>query len=189
MRHFSWRSCKEIKKYFQVTFSDSKITDSFKLVNTKCGYFINFLILPYFKMNLIKKVNSSPFFSCSFDESFSRISQDEQMDTYVRNWYNEKGLVKTNYLDTQFLMRSNADNLHKRLAALGDILEQMLQLSIDGPNLNWRVLDLLNSFREEKEWNDFLYLGSCRLLAIHAVFQTGLKAAKWDIAKVFRSMW
>lgn len=78
------------------------------------------------------------------------------MDTCVRYWGNEKGLVKTNYLDTRFLMRPNANNLHDKLyAALGDILEQkMLQLSLDGPKMNWRVLGLLNSFRGGKgmEW-------------------------------------
>ena len=72
-----------------------------KLGKTKCRYFINFGIAPYFKKNLIKEVSSSPFFSCSFNESLNRISQDEQMDTYVRYWNDEKVLAKTKYLDTQ----------------------------------------------------------------------------------------
>ena len=112
------------------------------------------------------------------------------MDTCVRYWGNEKGLVKTNYLDTRFLMRPNANNLHDKLyAALGDILEQkMLQLSLDRPKMNWRVLGLLNSFRREKEWNDLLNIGSCGLHAIHGAFKTGVKATKWDIEQILRSM-
>ena len=113
------------------------------------------------------------------------------MDTCVRYWGNEKGLVKTNYLDTRFLMRPNANNLHDKLyAALGDILEQkMLQLSLDRPKMNWRVLGLWNSFRGEKEWNDLLNIGSCGLHAIHGAFKTGVKATKWDIEQILRSMW
>ena len=59
----------------------------------------------------------------------------------------------------------------------------MLQLSMDGPSINWRVFDLLNSFRREKEWNDLLNFGSCGLHAIHDAFQTGVKARMWDIKK------
>ena len=58
------------------------------------------------------------------------------MDIYVDYWDDEKGLVKTNYLDTRFLMRPNADKLYDEFQnALGDIKEQkMLQLSMGGPN-------------------------------------------------------
>ena len=88
-------------------------------------------------------------FSCSFDKSLNRISLDEQMGTYVPCWGDENSMVKTKYLDTQFLMRPSADNRHGELpAALGDIPEQkMLQISMDGPKMNWRVFELLNSFR------------------------------------------
>ena len=74
----------------------------------------------------------------------NRIFQDEQMDIYVHYWDDEKGLVKTNYLDTRFLIRPNADKLHDEFQnALGDIKEQkMLQLSMDGPNTSWIVFDL-----------------------------------------------
>ena len=91
-------------------------------------------------------------FPLSFDESLKRISQDEQMDTYVRYWDDERRLVKTNYVDVRFLMRPNTDNLHNELhAALSDIPKQKkLRLSMDEPNINWRVFDLLSSFRGEK---------------------------------------
>ena len=74
-------------------------------------------------------------------------------------------------------MRPNANNLHDQVhAALGNIPDQkMLQLSMDGHNTNWRVFDILNSFRGE----------SCGLHAIHGAFQTRVKAAKWDIEKLF----
>ena len=48
---------------------------------------------------------------------------------------------------------------------------------MDGRNTNWRVFDILNSFSGE----------SCGLHAIHGAFQTGVKAAKWDIEKLFWS--
>ena len=84
------------------------------------------------------------------------------MDVHIRYQDNEKGLVKTNYLDSRFVFRPNADNLHDELHnALQSLPEKnMLQLSMDGPNTNWKVFELLFSYRNEKEWSNLLNLGS-----------------------------
>ena len=39
------------------------------------------------------------------------------------------------------------------------------------------------------EWNDLLNIGSCGLHAIHGAFKTGVKATKWDIEQILRSIW
>ena len=143
-------------------FSDSKIAESFKLGKTKSGYFKNYGLAPFLKMNLIKSIKDLPFFAASFVESLNRIYQDKQMDVHIHYWNNEKGLVKTNYLDSRFVLRPNADNLHDELHnALQSLPEKnMLQLSMDGPNTNWKVFELLFSYRNEKEWSNLLNLGS-----------------------------
>ena len=65
----------------------------------------------------------------------------------------------------------------------------MVQLSMDGPNTNWEVFDLLNRQREEERWSTLLNLGSCELHVVHGGFQTGVKATDWEIEKVLRVMW
>ena len=94
---------------------------------------------------MIKSIKDSPFFAASFDESLNRIYQDEQIYVHTRYWDNEKGLVKTNYLDSRFVFRSNADNFHDELHnALQSLPEKnMLQLSMDRPNTNWKAFELL----------------------------------------------
>ena len=72
-------------------------------------------ISTFFKTNLIKSVKGLPFFAASFDESLNRIYQNEQIDVHNCYWDNEKGLVKTNYLDSRFVFRPIADNLHDEL--------------------------------------------------------------------------
>ena len=42
-------SCLGLKELFEAMFSNSEIVKSFKLSKTKCGYFINFGLAPYFK--------------------------------------------------------------------------------------------------------------------------------------------
>ena len=165
-------------------FSDSKIAESFKLGKTKSGYFKNYGLAPFLKMNLIKSIKDLPFFATSFVESLNRIYQDKQMDVHIHYWNNEKGLVKTNYLDSRFVLRPNADNLHDELHnALQSLPEKknMLQLCMDGPSTTWKVFELLFSYRNEKEWSNLLNLGSWGLHIVHGQFQTGIKATNWEV--------
>ena len=81
---YSCQFCENLNELFQAMFSDNKIVESFKLGKTKCGYFINYGLEPFSKMNLIKSIKDSPFFAASFDESLNRIYQDEQMDVHIR---------------------------------------------------------------------------------------------------------
>ena len=46
----------------------------------------------------------------------------------------------------------------------------MIQLSMDGPNISWKVFDLLQSHREEAEWSPLLNLGSCSFHIVHGAF-------------------
>ena len=90
-----------------------------------------------------------------------------------------------------FFERSNAKNIENEThAALKPVSEEkMIQLSMDGPNINWKVFDLLQSHREKAEWSPLLNLGSCSLYIVHGAFQTGSKATDWEIDKVVKAMW
>ena len=78
--HFSVRPCLGLNELFEIMFADSKVAKSFQLSKTKCGYFITYGLAPYVKGLLMKKIQSSPFFVLSFDESLNIIIQKEQMD-------------------------------------------------------------------------------------------------------------
>ena len=82
---------------------DCEVATDFTLGKTKCGYFINHSIAPYFQNEIIKTVKNSPCFSVSFDESLNKIYQEEQMDLNVRYWDEENGMTKVNYLTSLFL--------------------------------------------------------------------------------------
>ena len=90
-----------------------------------------------------------------------------------------------------FLKQVAAVNLNDELhASFYDLQElKMLQLYMDGPNTNWKVLELLNKFRCKKKWNGLLNLESCGLPVINGVFQTGVKVMKWKIKKLSKVIW
>jgi hypothetical protein len=186
MTHGSLRSCIDINNLFKVMFSDSVIVNNFQLGKTKCGYFINYGIAPFFKDELIKTIKAAPFLSVSFDESMNRVFQEEQMDVVVRFWDEIDCAIKTRYINSQFLKRPNAENLlSELLIAIKDLPnEKMIQLSMDGPSTNWKVLTLIQNHREEREWPSIINIGSCGLHVVH-----GAKKSGWEIDNILKAMW
>ena len=85
------------------------------------------------------------------------------MDLNVRFCDDELGVVKVNYFTSRFFERPNEENIKNEIhAALKTVSEEkMIELSMGGPNINWKVFDLLKSHREEAEWSPLLNLGSC----------------------------
>ena len=113
--HFSFRSCEDTSELFKVMFSDSTIAKFFSLGKTKCAYYVNFGLAPYFKDQLVTTIKSSDFFAVSYDESMNHVLQEEQMDIIVRFWDDDEGMVKTRYLDSKFLKCPNCQNLLLKL--------------------------------------------------------------------------
>ena len=189
LTHSSLHSCDGISKLFSRMFSDSNIAKSFSLARTKCGYFINFGVAPYLK-DLLSIVDTSTFFVVSYDESMNRIFQEEQMDIGLRYFNDDTGLVETKYFDSPF-QRSNSENLHEKLLqSLSDLkLEKLLQISMDGPNMNWNVLKRHSQYREEKELAQLVIIGSCGLRVVNGAFRTGMMETDWDIHKVLHAVW
>ena len=63
---------------------------------------------PYYKNELIKRINDSIYYSVSFDEALNSVIQKCQMDVNIRYWDSTKRKIKTRYFDSQFLERRNA---------------------------------------------------------------------------------
>ena len=71
--HFSLPSCLGLNELFRIMLLDSKIASSFQSSKTKCSYFINYGLAPYFKELLLQDVKVCPFFVLSFGESLNEL--------------------------------------------------------------------------------------------------------------------
>ena len=111
MSHFSLRSCLDINTLFQCMFPDLATAEKFQLSKTKCAYYINYGLAPYFRGVLLSDIGKSPVFSLLFDESLNRVLQQEQMDSQIRFWCDDTGRAITRYFYSSFLHRPNADNI------------------------------------------------------------------------------
>ena len=118
---------------------------------TKCGYFINYGLASYIKEQLEKYISSSPLYVVSFDESMNFVLENEKMEVAIQFRNNSKKQAEIRYLTSEFLHRSNAENVVNWLSSGLKHLDQqnLLQLSMDDSSIIWNILDTVSVKRNE----------------------------------------
>ena len=64
-----------------------------------------------------------------------------------------------------------------------DYVNEMVQISMDGSNVNWALLDNLSIHRKEENANapDLINIGSCSLHIVHGSFSTASEKTDWNL--------
>ena len=189
MSHFSYNSAHDITDVFKAMFPDSIIAQHMSCGPTKLSYLISFGIAPHFMDLLLKELKDAPRFVISFDEYFNEELEKEQMDFIVR--YFKDGEVKSRYLSSGFLGHTTAKDLKRAFEECTEKLDlkNLIQLSMDGPNINWKMLDLIVEDRNSNETHpNLLDVGSCSLHVVHGAFRTGMKQTDWGIDLLLKSL-
>ena len=65
---------------------------------------------------------------------------------------------------------------------------KLLQVSMDGPNVNISFLSSLNEDRMDRELSHLVAIGTCGLHVLHNSFKHGEKATGWNVKKLLSSM-
>jgi hypothetical protein len=189
-QHSSYRSCSDVSKMFAHMFPDSAIAKKFTLGPSKVAYTVVYGLAPYFNSVLVDAICESPSMVVCFDEALNKIAQKGQMDLVIRFWDHSSHTVSTRYLTSVFLGHATAKDLEEKfLEGISSLpLSKLLQVSMDGPSVNWKFLDALTSNFKEKHDRKLLQLGSCGLHVIHGAFQYGHKASGWAVNEFLRSL-
>ena len=148
---------------------------------TKLSCLISFGIAPYFMDLLLKELKDAPCFVISFDESFDAELEKEQMDFIVRHF--KDGEVKSKYLSSGLSGHTTAKDLKRAFEECSEKLDlkNPIQVSMGGPNINWKMLDLIVEDRSSNEtYPNFLDMGSCSLHVVNGAFRTGMKQTGWE---------
>ena len=189
MSHFSYNPAHDITDIFKAMFPDSSIAQHMSCGPTKLSYLISFGIAPYFRDLLLADLKQTSCFVVSFDELFNHELQKEQMDFTVRYFKNNK--VESRYLTSLFLGHTTAKDLKKKFEEATEQLDmkKLLQISMDGPNVNWKLLDTIAEDRSSNEqYPILLNVGSCSLHVVHGAFRNGIKQTNWEIDLLLRSL-
>lgn len=114
------------------------------------------------------------------------------MDLCVRYWCVNTNTVATRYVTSVFLGRQTADNLvDSFLEGLADLdRKRLLQVSMDGPNVNISFLKKLkNVLSSEETKSPLLDIGVCGLHTVNGAFKTGHQKVDWKTFEVLKTMY
>ena len=192
MTHQSYNSNNGVSDLFAVMFPDSQIAKDFSARRMKLRYMIVFGFAPYFLGELERQINSCEHFVVLFDESYNQKLNKGQMDIMIRFFDEQDGKMCTRYLKSEFLDKAATDDirLHLGSSIARFDLSKLVQISMDGPNVN---LKLYRDFVMERE-SDFpsapllLDVGACSLHVIHGSFRTGVQKTGWKIGDLLKSL-
>lgn len=192
--HMSMLSGGKSVDIMKIMFPDSNIATSLKLQRTKLSYIITHGLARYFKNEFEDELSKCNYYTIAFDESLNKVSQKEQMDVYIRYWNNSTNEVSSRYYSSAFLGHTTAlDLLNAIRTSMKTLnLKKVLQLSMDGPNVNIKVLnDLKEELKDTDDEMDpvMLDIGTCGLHTMHNAFKNGIKASKWNIIEFLRAIY
>ena len=105
------------------------------------------------------------------------------MDLCVSYWDVNKIRAPTRYFYSSFFGHVTVNDLQSSFTSLvnDQILSKIVQVSLDGPNVNLKLLDHFINQSEIQSEKSQLDMGSCRLHVVHGAFQNGHKNAKWNV--------
>lgn len=176
-------------------FPYSTIAKNIQLGRDKMAYLIVHGISPLFEQHLIDEVSTTKFFVLGFDESINKVTQKQQMDLNIHFKNEVDKEISTLYLTPVFLGRTRACDLLSAFTEATrhlDINKKLLQLSMDGPNVNKKFFNDLKKQIKDKsdpDQQEILNIGSYGLHAVNVAFKTGVIATDWQLFEFLRSLY
>ncbi|GBN08520.1 hypothetical protein AVEN_113923-1 [Araneus ventricosus] len=188
---YSYKSCTDVTQLFSRMFPDSEIARKFSCGEKKCAYICHFGLGPYFQTLLVDDCKNADFFTLLFDETLNQTNQKKQLDIHVRYWHKEECKVRTKYLTSTFIGHSTSEDL---LSAFYECvvkldLSKVLQISMDGPSVNWKFYSSLQENLSREYGIQSLTLGTCGLHILNNSFKHGISATGWDITSFLSSLY
>lgn len=188
-KHFSFKSFDGISDIFGKMFPSCPEAQKFSCGERKASYVVNFGLAPYFHNLLAAKVKKAGNYVLLFDESLNHHQQQKQLDVHIRFW--DEGQIRTRFLTSKFLGHGTSDVLFKELEdCCSDIgKSRLIQLSMDGPNVNWATYEKLSADIEETTGFKLYNIGSCGLHIIHNAFKKGYSETSWHVDHALNSLY
>ena len=186
--HGSYKANENIEKIFHRMFPDSSIARKFSCGEKKTAYYAVFGIAPYLE-NLLQENLNKKKFVLLFDESLNIMKQEKQMDIHIRFW--QQNRVSTVYFNSIFLGHSSSSDIYE--AFMSSIVKlkfsKAIQISMDGPNVNWKFYGMLQDFYSTEFGKNLLNIGSCGLHIMHNAFKAGCIESAWGIVDFLTALY
>ncbi|XP_065083283.1 uncharacterized protein LOC135705464 [Ochlerotatus camptorhynchus] len=185
--HSSYRSSGADVSIFKKMFPDSEIAARMEMGRTKTGYLITYGTAPYFANDLFKTLQGCSEFVVGFDETLNKIVQRQQMDIGVRFWNpatNQE--VEARYIGSAFLSSTRSNDLVNSVKSCfyekPELLKNVIQCSMDGPAVNWKMFKELTGEIQELRSNPARCSNSNSSSISNNSYSSGSSSRAHDIA-------
>ena len=142
---------------------------------------VNFGIGPYYKNKVMRalvpeKAVCPKFISC-FDESLINVSTKKQLYVHTISFDENAKHPKRNYIGSEYIGHGDSETVVKAFKSVygnPDYVHNLAQISLDGPIVNWKIVEMLKHYCKEEDPSSpmLLELGSCDLHVLHGAYQT-----------------
>ena len=167
--------CPDLQNIFSTMFTDSNIAKSITFGAGKMRYVVNYGVAPVFKSVLIDSVRKAEVFVALFDERLNEQTQNYEMDILIRYFDDIENMVKVRYLTSNFMGHSTHTDLYREFSSALKEFDgnKLLQISMDGPKVSIKFLNVIVKDRVANEQHKFIFTGTCGVHAMHGAFKTG----------------
>ncbi|GBM14382.1 hypothetical protein AVEN_246554-1 [Araneus ventricosus] len=99
--------------------------------------------------------------------------------------------VSTIYFNSVFLGHSRSSDIFEEfISAIAKLkFSKTIQISMDGPNVNWKFYSMLQDYYFKEFGKKLLNIGSCGLHIMHNAFKAGCIASTWGIVDFLTSLY
>ena len=115
------------------------------------------------------------------------------MHVHVIFFDSSKQVVRS-FIGSHFMGHASAEDtlaplkeVHKDL----DLVLNLVQVSIDGPNVNWKTVEIIEDHRKIQDPNcpNLIVIGSCGLHVVHGDYGAGQNATDWSLDKFLKAIY
>ena len=161
-------------------FHDSAIAKNYKQGQTKMKYMVQFGIAPHIKEMLLEDMQHEQY-CFHFDETTTS-QVKKQYDGYITYFSKKYNQVACAYVGSLFVGHCPAEALLEHffhfIEDLDLNLDNLLNLGMDGPNVNKKFERELMEELEKTNNNSFISSGGCPLHTVHNGFGKGMTSLK-----------
>lgn len=175
---YAFNSCVELKNTFIAMFPQlENQLDNFSLSRTKATYLITDCLAPFFHQQLVSEMEDVLFSLC-YDET-TNSSGKKELQTLVRFWSGNECKVVTRHLRTFFIGIATStdilDKLYESMEHASLSSKNLIMLGSDGPNVNKKVMQLINDKMIVERKKPLIDIGTCNIHILHNAYQYALR--------------
>ena len=171
-KNHSFESCKEHNMLYSNMFHDSEIAKNYEMSATKVMYLMKHGIAVYAKNDVNNDISGKPF-TFHFDESTNQHVK-KQYDVYVTFYSTIEKSIVTAYCGALLVGRCSSPDLLNHFYKFFEEnylnVKPLLNVGMDGPNVNLAFKNLLIDDLTENHKTTFIYLGTCALHTANNTF-------------------